>query len=91
LSSPQMSCSTCHDVHEPERPDATYSARCLSCHKWESCGKSKQIGPKIVSQCIDCHMPEEQTNHIVSETAHETVRATIRNHWIKIYPEAHAP
>lgn len=90
LSSPQMSCSTCHDVHEPERPDATYSARCLSCHKWESCGKSKQIGPKIVSQCIDCHMPEEQTNHIVSETGHETVRATMRNHWIKIYPEAHA-
>jgi hypothetical protein len=26
LSSPTMSCSTCHDVHAPERPAATYSS-----------------------------------------------------------------
>jgi hypothetical protein len=27
--SPEMSCSTCHDVHAPERPASDYSARCL--------------------------------------------------------------
>jgi tetratricopeptide (TPR) repeat protein len=91
LSSPQMSCSTCHDVHEPERPAATYSARCLSCHQWQSCGMSKRMGSKIVSRCIDCHMPEEETKHIVSETGQTMVRASMRNHWIKIYPDAHTP
>ena len=91
LSSPQMSCSTCHGVHEPERPAASYSARCLNCHQWQSCGMSKRIGSKIVSQCIDCHMPEEETKHIFSETGQETVRASMRNHWIKIYPSVHTP
>jgi hypothetical protein len=27
-----MSCATCHDVHEPERNLANFSQRCLTCH-----------------------------------------------------------
>ena len=91
LSSPTMSCSTCHDVHAAERPDVAYSARCLTCHQWQSCGISKSMGPKIANDCIDCHMPKEQTAAIVSETAHKVVRATMRNHWIRVYPGAHDP
>ena len=60
LSSPKMSCSTCHDVHQPERPAAAYSDRCLSCHQVESCGMSKTMGHKIADNCIDCHMPVER-------------------------------
>ncbi len=86
LSSPQMSCSTCHDVHSVERPAAAYSERCLSCHQWRSCGLSKKLGHNIVKNCIDCHMPVQPTNVIVSETGSTVVRATMRNHWIKIYP-----
>jgi hypothetical protein len=85
LSSPDMTCSTCHDVHSTERPAASYSQKCLTCHQWQSCGVSKQIGHKIVNNCIDCHMPVEPTNVIVSETADKLVRATMRNHWIKVY------
>ena len=88
LSSPTMSCSTCHDVHEKERPAASYSAKCLTCHQWQSCGISKTQGHAIVNNCIDCHMPVEPTNVIVAETAGKEVKATMRNHWIKIYPEA---
>ena len=69
LSSPQMSCSTCHDVHQPERPAAAYSDRCLSCHQVESCGMSKTMGRKIADNCIDCHMPVESTNAVASKTA----------------------
>jgi hypothetical protein len=85
LSSPKMSCSTCHDVHQPERPVAAYSNRCLSCHQVESCGMSKTMGRKIADNCIDCHMPVESTNAIVSETAGEVIRPKMRNHWIKVY------
>jgi hypothetical protein len=86
LSSPAMTCSTCHNVHAPERPSADYSDRCLSCHRWQSCGISKKMGNKITHDCVDCHMPMEQTNAIVSETAGRVVRTTMRNHWIKVYP-----
>ncbi len=87
VSSPQMTCSTCHDVHGPEKAAASYSARCLGCHQWQSCGMAKQMGHAITNNCIDCHMPVEPTNVIVSETADQLVRAKMRNHWIKVYPE----
>ena len=91
LSSPQMTCSTCHDVHSAERPASAYSDRCLTCHQWQSCGASKGLGHAIVKNCIDCHMPVQPTNVIVSETGDKVVRATMRNHWIKIYslPSTH--
>lgn len=84
-SSPEMSCSTCHDVHGAEKPAASYSAKCLDCHEWKSCGVSRKLGQAIVKNCIDCHMPVEETNVIVSETAGHIVKAKMRNHWIKVY------
>jgi Cytochrome c554 and c-prime len=86
LSSPKMSCSTCHDVHQPERPAAAYSDRCLTCHQVESCGMAKTMGRKIAENCIDCHMPVEPTNAIASTTAGQVIRPKMRNHWIRIYP-----
>jgi hypothetical protein len=86
LSSPSMSCSTCHDVHRPERTAADYSDRCLTCHKWQSCPVSKTLGSKIAHNCIDCHMPLQQTSAIVSTTANRTLHASIRTHWIRVYP-----
>jgi hypothetical protein len=85
LSSPNMSCSTCHNVHAPEQPAASYSAKCLSCHKVESCGMSKTTGHSIASNCIDCHMPVQSTTAIVSETAGQLIQPRMRTHWIKIY------
>lgn len=85
-SSPNMSCSTCHDVHQPERAVAAYSDRCLTCHQVESCGMSKTMGHKIADNCIGCHMPVESTNAIASETAGQVIRPKMRNHWIKVYP-----
>jgi len=82
-----MTCSTCHDVHAPERSAADYSSRCLSCHQWQSCGEAKKIGPRIVDNCIDCHMPLQQTQAIVSVTAGRVLRTSIRTHWIKIYSQ----
>jgi Cytochrome c554 and c-prime len=91
LSSPEMSCSTCHNVHAAEKTPASYSTECLKCHQWTACGESKRLGHAIVRNCIDCHMPVEPTNVIVSETAGTVVRAKMRNHWIKVYPGSQNP
>jgi Cytochrome c554 and c-prime len=85
LASPTMSCSTCHDVHAPEQAAAAYSSRCLNCHQATACGLAKTLGPKIAENCIDCHMPKQPTNAIVSKTAGKEVRATMRTHWIRAY------
>jgi Cytochrome c554 and c-prime len=82
-----MTCSTCHQVHAPERSAASYSEKCLSCHKGESCGMAKKLGPRIKSNCIDCHMPLEQTQAIVSQTGDKVIRTTMRTHWIRVYPD----
>ena len=86
LSSPSMSCGTCHDVHRPERAAAEYSDRCLGCHQWKSCGLASTKGASIVHDCVDCHMPLQQTNAIVSVTAGRVLHTSIRSHWIKVYP-----
>ncbi len=84
-SSPQMSCSTCHDVHTTGQSAESYSLKCLSCHQWQSCGMSKSLGHQIANNCINCHMPIEETNVIVSKSAGQVVHAKMRNHWIKVY------
>ena len=86
--SPTMTCSTCHNTHEPERAAASYSQKCLSCHRWQQCGESRRIGASIQARCIGCHMPVEPTTVIVSTTAGKLVHATMRNHWIKVYASA---
>ncbi len=89
--SPNMTCSTCHNVHAPEREPASYSSTCLTCHRWQACPESKHLGAAIQSRCIGCHMPVEPTTVIVSTTAGAEVHATMRNHWIKVYPTTQLP
>ena len=91
LSSPSMSCSTCHNVHQPEKSAAAYSTRCLACHQVEQCGMAKSLGSRIADNCIDCHMPVQPTNAIISETAGQVIRPKMRNHWIKVYPAGEIP
>ncbi len=84
-SSGQMTCSTCHNVHTVGAVASSYSARCLSCHRWQSCGEAHRLGASIQKKCIDCHMPVQRTNVIVATTAGQRIQATMRTHWIKVY------
>ncbi|MGA8985461.1 MAG: multiheme c-type cytochrome, partial [Candidatus Acidiferrales bacterium] len=84
-SSGTLACTTCHDEHAPEQPAASYSSHCLACHKPEKCGMYAKLGPQIAANCIDCHMPVQQSNLIVSDVNGTSVRARVRNHWIKVY------
>src|SRR5262249_43275634 len=39
LFSQNLSCSTCHDVHQTKRDPVALSERCLQCHRTDSCGE----------------------------------------------------
>jgi Cytochrome c554 and c-prime len=85
LSSTNMTCTTCHDVHTPDRDAASYSGRCLQCHQVTSCGMYKTMGEQIAKNCIDCHMPLLRTSAILASQGNETIGTKIRTHWIKVY------
>jgi hypothetical protein len=86
FESSSMTCLTCHDVHTPQHDLAAFSQHCLACHKVESCGVFVKEGQKIANNCIDCHMPKQETNLIVFALKGKKARPEVRNHWIKIYP-----
>jgi len=86
-SSRAMSCTTCHNVHVQQRDAAGFSTSCLTCHREDSCGEFKKKGHDIAMNCIDCHMPIQESNLIVSGFEGKQVRAKLRSHWIRVYPQ----
>jgi Cytochrome c554 and c-prime len=88
--SSNMTCLTCHDVHVTQHNLAEFSQRCLSCHKPDSATFSNPDHP-VSANCIDCHMPRQQTNLIVFNWNGRRMRPQVRTHWIKIYPENNSP
>jgi hypothetical protein len=86
-SSANLVCSTCHDVHQEQRDAAAFSTRCLECHKAENCGEYSKLKETIVSGCVDCHMPVQASNLIISNHEGKQARAMVRTHWIKVYGE----
>ena len=80
-----MTCSTCHDVHVPQRNVADFSERCLACHKVQSCGLFPRRGRALVGKCVDCHLPNQTSNVIFSTHAGARITPKVRNHWIKVY------
>ena len=80
-NSPQMSCSTCHDVHHPEPNLAAMSARCINCHPSPNHRQAVQK-----DNCIDCHMPLQDSRVITFRTSGSLLAQTYRTHRIAIYP-----
>jgi hypothetical protein len=89
--STNMTCTTCHNVHTPQRDVASFSAHCLTCHKAESCGKYPALGTRILSNCIHCHMPLKQSNQIVFDGDGGQIKPQVRNHRIAIYQDVELP
>ena len=85
FKSSNMTCSTCHDVHLPQRNVVDFSARCLTCHKVESCGLFPRRGRTLEGKCVDCHLPNQISNVIFSTHDGVRIRPKVRNHWIKVY------
>jgi hypothetical protein len=84
FQSSTMTCLTCHDVHTSQHDLAAFSQRCLSCHKPET-SMFPKVGHQPSSNCIDCHMPRQETNLIVFDWRGKKSRPRVRNHWIRIW------
>ena len=83
----QMTCSTCHDVHQSQRDVVSMSGKCLTCHKVESCGMFPKAGRKLAGQCVECHMPNQTSGSVSVTTGGANLQPRFRNHWIKVYPQ----
>ena len=85
--SSQMTCLTCHDVHAEQRNPAALSGRCMACHQEKSCGLFATRGHDIAGRCVDCHMPLQESNAIMTSFDGKRLRALVRTHLIQVYPE----
>jgi hypothetical protein len=84
----EMTCITCHDVHQQQRDVVGFSEKCLTCHKIESCGLFPQHGQELAGRCVDCHMPTLTSSTVISSSHGEKFRVKVRTHWIKVYPQS---
>ena len=89
----QMTCLSCHNVHENERDKVeVFSQRCLNCHqqgKEKDCKLLATAGPVIKQNCVDCHMPKQKSHAVAvfMEGAEIPTAALLRTHYIKVSPE----
>ncbi|HEY4110479.1 multiheme c-type cytochrome [Puia sp.] len=90
----QMTCLSCHSPHENETGKTQlFSQRCMTCHNEQHgtfCKAKDRVGPAIKTNCIDCHMPEERSRSIMVLLQGQNIptAATMRSHFISIYPDA---
>jgi hypothetical protein len=85
FQSTTMTCTTCHDVHKPQNDAAAFSPRCLSCHQPSQCGEYAKMGDQMIRNCIDCHMPLQDSRVLFSNTGGKKLTPKVRNHRIAIY------
>lgn len=85
-ASASMTCSTCHNLHEPEREAAAYSEKCLTCHQASACPTFSKMPKPAVTNCVDCHMPVQESNTLRVDLEDQQVPIKVRNHWIRVYP-----
>ncbi len=89
-SSPSLSCTTCHDVHQRQRDVTAFVPHCLQCHDPTQHPRADLIGTRLTTLCIDCHMPVRKSNAIQINTARRQAGLYFRSHEIAVYPEVAA-
>ena len=93
IKSKTLTCTSCHNPHVNERENlALFSKRCMNCHseaKNNFCKQAHKLGPDIINNCIDCHMPEKPSKLItlLSNGQPNPIANKVRTHLIKVYGE----
>ena len=87
-STKTLTCTTCHDVHKPQVDAAAFSPRCLTCHQIKQCGEYAKLGEQGIRNCIDCHMPLQESRVLFSNSNGKKLMPKVRNHQIAIYSGA---
>jgi tetratricopeptide (TPR) repeat protein len=87
LQTPSMTCTTCHDPHVAERGDLQkHSNRCLECHDPGSHPAAEKFGPRLATNCIDCHMAfkDDQSLEFKTSTGDKLKLVQLRDHLISV-------
>lgn len=95
IKSSALTCITCHNPHDNEKGNLTlFSQKCLTCHGDKHDGKgickmTERIGSAINANCIDCHMPKQQSMAIavMLQGKQFPTPAMIRTHLVQVYPD----
>ena len=88
-----MTCLTCHQVHENQKGKVVdFSNRCMTCHRegTNSFCKTKKLAVSQLKQnCIQCHMPEKNSNSVrmLLEGEDIPMPARMHVHTIAFYPD----
>lgn len=75
-----MTCGSCHNIHTVERDVVALSSRCAACHEKLQCKQSA-----AADNCIDCHMPKQQSVAIQFRMDGKPLAQTYRTHAIAVY------
>jgi hypothetical protein len=78
-----MTCSTCHNVHEDQTDQtAMFSRKCLTCHE-----QSHTEEPELAQgdRCTQCHMPDQQASNLPVFHEGEEWFLSMANHRIGIF------
>ena len=85
-----MTCITCHDPHKNERGNTiVFSQRCMSCHKDQHKTIEGVSNEMLITNCIDCHMPLQESTSIsfFVQGKEQPVDAKMRTHFITVYAD----
>lgn len=88
-----MTCVTCHEVHKNEKGEVkNFSSRCMTCHVEATksfCSFKKLNVSQLKQNCIDCHMPEKNSNSIRMLLQGESIPtpAKMHVHYITMYQD----
>lgn len=86
-----LSCTTCHDPHQPRKTGAAAAqSACLSCHQAADCGQRPKLPPAVQDNCVGCHMPVSKKLPVFFQTEDEEFLPPVNRweHRIGVYPAA---
>lgn len=83
-----MNCSTCHNPHKSGKElTEVLIQKCKNCHQTVEHPQLSGAGSALLSNCIDCHMPLQESRQISFQVNGSTQKEPylLRNHKIGIY------
>jgi hypothetical protein len=97
LQSNSMTCTSCHNPHQPSAISlAAWSKKCMNCHTEAGnnfCTATPAAGTSLKDNCIDCHMPKQVSGAIsFTLSGSEGISAyLLRTHRVAVYKDKKQP
>ncbi len=84
-----LTCTTCHNPHQPRSPTAgAGQSACLNCHQTADCGERQRLPAAVQDNCVGCHMPAADKIQVHFRIKDEKYVSPVKRweHRIAVYP-----